>query len=92
VQPDHISQGIFGYSAMTGSCTTEPAAPSQSADQYFQHSASAARLYCGPLRLERQADLEYLDRVELEFRIQAALDGGGLAKAVLLARKQQIAN
>jgi hypothetical protein len=42
--------------------------------------------------LERQADLEDLDRVELEFRVQAALDGGGLAKAVLLAGKQQITN
>ena len=35
--------------------------------------------------LERQADLEYLDRVEVEFRVQTALDGGRLAKAVLLA-------
>jgi hypothetical protein len=42
--------------------------------------------------LDRQADLEYLDRVEVEFRVQAALDGGGLAEAVLLARKQQIPN
>ena len=42
--------------------------------------------------LERQADLEYLDRIEVEFRVQAALDGGGLAKAVLLAGKQQITN
>jgi len=42
--------------------------------------------------LERQADLEDLDRVEVEFRIQAALDGCGFAKAVLLARKQEIAN
>jgi hypothetical protein len=33
--------------------------------------------------LERQADLEDLDRVELEFRVQAVLDSGGLAKAVL---------
>jgi hypothetical protein len=33
--------------------------------------------------LERQADLEDLDRVEVEFHVQAALDGGGLAKAVL---------
>ena len=42
--------------------------------------------------LNRQADLEYLDRVEVEFRVQAALDGGGLAEAVLLTRKQQIPN
>jgi len=43
--------------------------------------------------LERQADLEDLDPVEVEFRIQAAaLDGCGPAKAVLLARKQEIAN
>jgi hypothetical protein len=42
--------------------------------------------------LERQPDLEDFDRVELEFRVQAALDGGGLAKAVLLAGKQQITN
>jgi hypothetical protein len=27
VQPDHISQGIFGYSAMTGSCRQNGAAP-----------------------------------------------------------------
>ena len=42
--------------------------------------------------LERQADLEDLDRVEVEFGIQAALDSSGLAKAVLLAGKQQITN
>ena len=34
--------------------------------------------------LERQADLEYLDRVEVEFRVQAAPDGGSLSKALLL--------
>ena len=39
--------------------------------------------------LEREPDLEYFDRVELEFRVQAALDVGGLTKAVLLARKQE---
>jgi len=38
--------------------------------------------------LERQPDLEDLDGVELEFCVQAALDGAGLAKTVLLARKQ----
>jgi hypothetical protein len=42
--------------------------------------------------LECQADLEYLDRVELEFRVQAALDGAGLAKTMLLTGKQQITN
>jgi hypothetical protein len=41
---------------------------------------------------ERQADLEYLDGVELEFRVQATLDGGSLSKAVLLAGKQEITN
>jgi hypothetical protein len=38
--------------------------------------------------LERQGDLEYLDGIELEFRIQATLDGSRFAKAVLLAGKQ----
>ena len=35
--------------------------------------------------LERQADLEHLDRIEGELRVEAALDVGGPAKAVLLA-------
>jgi hypothetical protein len=35
-------------------------------------------------------NLEYFDRVELEFRVQAALDVGGLTEAVLLARKQEV--
>ena len=38
--------------------------------------------------LKCQADLEDLNGVELEFCVQAALDGAGLAKAVLLPRKQ----
>ena len=42
--------------------------------------------------LEREADLEYFDRVELKFRVQAALDVSGLTKAVLLARKQEVTN
>ena len=42
--------------------------------------------------LERQPDLEDLDCVEVKFRVQAVLDGRGLAKAVLLAGKQQITN
>ena len=42
--------------------------------------------------LERQADLEDLDRVEVEFRVQAALDSCGLAKAALFAGKHQITN
>jgi len=42
--------------------------------------------------LERQPDLEDLDRVEVKFGVQAALDSSGLAKAVLLAGKQQITN
>ena len=42
--------------------------------------------------LERQADLEYLDRVKEEFRIQAALNVRGIAEAMLLARKQEITN
>jgi hypothetical protein len=42
--------------------------------------------------LEREADLEYFDRVELKFRVQAALDVSGLTKAVLLARKQKVTN
>jgi hypothetical protein len=36
-------------------------------------------------RLERQADLEHLDRIEGEFGIEAALDIGGFPKSVLLA-------
>jgi hypothetical protein len=42
--------------------------------------------------LEGKADLEYLDRVELEFRVQAALDVSGFTKAVLLTRKQKVPN
>jgi hypothetical protein len=42
--------------------------------------------------LERKTDLEYFDRVELEFCVQAALDISSLTKSVLLARKQEIAN
>ena len=42
--------------------------------------------------LKREADLEYFDRVELELRVQAALDVRGLTKTVLLARKQVITN
>ena len=42
--------------------------------------------------LKRQADIEYFDRVELQFRVQAALDVRGLTKTVLLARKQVITN
>src|SRR6266567_3813936 len=42
--------------------------------------------------LERQADLEYLDRIEGELGVEAALDVGGPAKAVLLAREQEIAD
>jgi hypothetical protein len=42
--------------------------------------------------LDVEADLEYLDRIEVEFRVEAAPDGGGLAEAVLLTRKQQIPN
>jgi hypothetical protein len=36
------------------------------------------------LLLERQANLEYLDRKEGEFCVEAALDVCGLAKPVLL--------
>jgi hypothetical protein len=43
-------------------------------------------------RLEGKADLEYLDRVKLEFRVQAAPDVSGITKAVLLTRKQKVAN
>ena len=42
--------------------------------------------------LEREADLEYFDRVELEFRVQAALDVAGVTESVLLARKQVVTN
>ena len=42
--------------------------------------------------LKREADLEYFDPVELELRVQAALDVGRLTEAVLLARKQVITN
>ena len=42
--------------------------------------------------LKREADLEYFDRIELKFRVQAALDVRGVAKAVLLARIQKVAN
>ena len=42
--------------------------------------------------LEGEPDLEDLGCVEVKFRVQAMLDSGGLAKAVLLARKQQVTN
>jgi hypothetical protein len=42
--------------------------------------------------LKREADLEYFDRIELKFRVQAALDVRGVAKAVLIARIQKVAN
>src|SRR6516165_9215791 len=42
--------------------------------------------------LERQSGLEHLDCIEGEFGIEAALDVGALAKPVLLAREQKIAD
>jgi hypothetical protein len=42
--------------------------------------------------LERKTDLEYFDRIELEFRVQAALDVSGPTKTVLLAGKQKVTN
>src|SRR5207248_9863054 len=46
----------------------------------------------GSESLKRQADLEDLDRIEGELGFKAAPDGGALAKAVLLAREQEIAD
>jgi len=42
--------------------------------------------------LKPQPDLEHLDRIERELGIEAALDGVGLAEAVLLAGEQEIAD
>lgn len=41
---------------------------------------------------EREPGAEHLDGVEGEFGVEAALDVGGLAEAVLLAREQEIAD
>src|SRR6476659_8295560 len=50
--------------------------------QSSQHSAASM--------FKTQADPEHLGRIEIELRIEAALDGGGLAEAVLLAGKEEI--
>src|SRR5262249_49430343 len=45
---------------------------------------------CGSGLLERESGPEDLDRIEGEFRIEAALNVAGLPKAMLLAREQEI--
>src|SRR5262249_60647306 len=44
------------------------------------------------LLLEREPGAEDFDRIEGEFRIEAALNVAGLPEAMLLAREQEIAN
>jgi hypothetical protein len=41
---------------------------------------------------EPEPGLEDFDRIEGEFRIEAALNGAGLPEAMLLAREQEIAD
>src|SRR5262244_237347 len=54
--------------------------------------AKRCKLEIMRLLLEREPSAEDFDRIEGEFRIEAALNVAGLAEAMLLAREQEIAD
>src|SRR5260370_18915290 len=56
-----------------------------SSSRYFGRSPWAGAL-------EREAGAEDFDRIEGEFRVEAALNVAGLAEAMLLARDQEISD